>query len=71
MKATSITKFDLSQAYGISSAKLRRLLNVDYYDDLLLAGYKKHDSILPPKVVAKFVDCYGSPSDNSILSCND
>lgn len=62
----SITKYDLAQAYGISSPKLRRLMNVDYYDDLLDAGYKKNDCIVPPKVVARFIQCYGSPSENLI-----
>jgi hypothetical protein len=62
--AVITSKAMLAEKYGFSTDKLRRLMNIDLYDELLLVGYKKNDSILPPIVIEKFIELYGAPTDH-------
>jgi hypothetical protein len=62
--ASITSKAILADKYGFSTDKLRRLMNIDLYAELLSVGYKKNDSILPPIVVEKFIELYGAPFDH-------
>lgn len=57
------TKTELAAEYGFSLEKLRKLMNDVFYDDLLSVGYRKHESILSPRVLSKFYELYGHPNE--------
>tara|TARA_R110002126_G_scaffold289552_2_gene444701 strand:- start:2432 stop:2659 length:228 start_codon:yes stop_codon:yes gene_type:complete len=57
----SLTKQEVCDAYKFSMQTLGRLLNHQYYVVLAELGYVKKSSILPPKVVNKFIELYGEP----------
>lgn len=59
----TITKAELCKMYGVGSTFLWHLLNVEYYDELVLVGYKKSCKNLAPKVVRKFIELHGEPID--------
>lgn len=58
-----ISKTILAEKYGLSYSSLQRLLNQVFFDELKEVGYTTSSKILPPKVVKKFIDLYGSPND--------
>ncbi len=58
------TKAELANKYNMSADALRELLNVRYYETLKELGYKKTCKIIPPRVVRKFVEIYGKPSND-------
>ncbi len=56
----------LCELYKISSTKLRTLMNVVFYDELVLVGYNKNDKIVSPRVVKKFVELWGTAEEHLI-----
>lgn len=59
-----ITKTILAQKYGLSYSTIKRYLNCMFYAELAEVGYRKNMRILPPAVVKRFIEIYGSPDDN-------
>jgi hypothetical protein len=57
----TVTKKQLCNMYGFSAQYLRKLMNVEFYEELAAVGYKKTSNILSPKVYRKFTDLYGEP----------
>ncbi len=53
------TKAELAEYCEVGSSTLRILLNVKYYDELVLVGYEKNKSLLPPNVVRRFLEIWG------------
>lgn len=60
----TVTKSELANRYKISSDKLRKLMNVVFLDDLKQVGYDINSVLLSPKVIEKFIECYGAPIDH-------
>lgn len=61
-----VSKSILANKYSLSMTTIQRLLNKVYFKELSEVGYRKEMRILPPLVVKKFVELYGSPDDNEI-----
>ncbi|WP_107037859.1 hypothetical protein [Brumimicrobium mesophilum] len=55
-----VSKSDLREYLGIKHTKLKYLLNVKYYDELVELGYEKKRSILPPVVTRRFLEIWGT-----------
>lgn len=59
----SITKSELAKMYKLSPQTLARLMNNTFYNELLIVGYIKINSIIAPIVVERFIELYGKPMD--------
>lgn len=55
------SKSEILQLYGFSQSTLKRLLNVQYFDQLAEIGYRKTAQILSPKQFELFMKLYGEP----------
>lgn len=58
------TKKTLAARYGITPGHLSDCLNFHYFEELQEVGYRKNMRILPPIVVRKFEELYGTPEEN-------
>ena len=45
----TLTKSELARKCGVSMRTVRRWCNVDFYDELVLMGYRKHQHIFTPR----------------------
>jgi hypothetical protein len=55
------TKKQLAINYNISRAVLGYYMNTHFFDELSAVGYEKKMRVLPPKVVSRFYELFGSP----------
>jgi hypothetical protein len=53
-----LTKKQLVEKMGISASTLQKLLNVDWYDEIVECGYKKNLKILSPRILKKIFDIW-------------
>lgn len=60
-KTRAWTKSELADLLGISSRQLAKLMNVSFYDELVMAGYQKDSKFITPKVLRAFFTSYGLP----------
>jgi len=55
----TLSKKELASKMGVSPSTLQKLLNIDYFDELVICGYHKNLKILSPRMIEVLKNNWG------------